>query len=241
MKNQDNEWKPKVSVIFPSYNEKDNIREAINRTHKSLGKMLFEIIVVDDNSPDKTWKIVQDMKNPKYKINRRIKERGLASAIATGVESAKGNIIVWLDCDLGIPPENILRLVDALKENDVAIGSRYAKGGKEMRPKWRSLLSTSINIFASMMLGFKVRDYTSGFIAVRKNVTDKIKLSREGFGEYFAEFVYECLKNNYKIKEIGYIYGKRKSGVSKSDGSILVLLKYGFQYAYKILKIRISL
>jgi len=227
-----------ISVVIPSYNEKDNIKEAIERTSKSLGDNLLEIIVVDDDSPDKTWKIVQDMKNPKYKLIIRSKERGLASAIATGVEKAKGNIIVWLDCDLGIQPEDIPRLVEKLRYYDVAIGSRYVKGGKELRPKWRALLSYIINLFASIMLGFSVRDWTSGFIAVRKEVLNKIKLSRDGFGEYFIEFAYKCIKNGYKVTEVGYVYGIRKGGVSKSDGSIFTLLKYGAQYGLKIIKLR---
>lgn len=231
----------RVSVVFPSYNEKDNIKEAIERTSKSLGNNLLEVIVVDDDSPDRTWKIVQDMKNPKYKVIRRTKERGLASAIATGVEKAKGNVIVWMDCDLGIPIEDILRLVQKLRHYDVAIGSRYASGGKEERAKWRAFLSYIINLFASIMLGFSIRDYTSGFIAVRKNVLNKIKLSRDGFGEYFIEFAYKCIKNGYKVTEVGYVYGKRKGGVSKSDGNIFALLKYGAQYGLKIIKLRFGL
>ena len=228
----------KVSVIFPSYNESENIVEAIGRVSKSLGRSLYEVIVVDDNSPDQTWKIVQNMQNPKYKVIRRMKERGLASAIARGVEEAKGNVVVWLDCDLGIPPEEIPRLIEKLKDYDVAIGSRYVKGGRETRPKWRAALSYMTNLFACWVLGFYVRDYTSGFAAVRKEVLDKIKLSKKGFGEYFVEFMYKCVKNNFSIAEVGYVYGSRKSGLSKSDGNLFILLRYGFQYGWKIIKLR---
>ncbi len=230
----------KVSVVFPSYNESENIVEAIRRVSKSLGRQLYEVIVVDDNSPDQTWKIVSDMRNPKYKVIRRMKERGLASAIATGVENAKGDVIIWLDCDLGIPPEVIPKLVEKLKDYDVAIGSRYVKDGKELRPWWRAQLSVLINKFAQLVLGYDVKDYTSGFAAVKKKVLNKIKLSKEGFGEYFIEFVYKSTKNGYKVTEVGYIYGTRKSGVSKSDGNLFILLKYGLQYAYKIIKIRLN-
>ena len=228
----------KVSVVMPSYNEKDNIAEAIQRISKSLGKNLFEIIIVDDNSPDGTWRIVRDMKNPKIRLIRRMKERGLASALATGVEAARGDAVVWLDCDLGIPPEEIPRLVKKLEEYDVAIGSRYVKGGRETRPWWRAQLSLAINLFASLILGFRIRDYTSGFAAARKKVIDKIKLSREGFGQYFIEFMYECIKNNFRVIEVGYVYGKRKGGISKSDGNLFVLLRLGFQYAFRIIRIK---
>ena len=230
----------KVSVIFPSYNESENVREAIQRTAKSLGKDLLEIIIVDDNSPDGTWKVVKDMKNPKYRLIRRMNERGLASAIARGIKESKGNFVVWLDCDLGVPPEVIPKLVEKLNDNDVAIASRYVKGGKDLRPKFRAFLSVLINLFANLFLSFKIRDFTSGVIAVRKNVFNKVKFSNTGFGEYFIEFVYKCIKNNYKIVEVGYVYRIRKAGVSKTDSNFLNLLRYGITYSFTIVKLRIT-
>jgi dolichol-phosphate mannosyltransferase len=229
-----------VSVVLPSYNEKDNIKEALERIDKSLGPQLKEIIVVDDDSPDETWKIVQDMDNPKYRIIRRLNERGLASALARGVNEAKGDIVVWLDCDLGIPPEEIPRLVEKLPEYDVAIGSRYVKGGADTRPKFRTFLSTALNLYISVLLGREVTDYTSGFIAVKKEVLENIKLNTKGFGEYFVEFAYKCLKNNYKVTEVGYIYSNRKGGVSKSDGNMFTLFKLGFQYGFRTIKLRLT-
>ena len=230
----------RVSVIFPSYNESENIEEAIKRVSKSLGKQLYEVIVVDDNSPDQTWKIVERLRNPKYKVIRRVKERGLASAIARGVDEAKGNIVVWMDCDLGIPPEVVPKLVKKLESYDVAIGSRYVSGGKDSRTTFRRSVSYMMNFFASCMLGFKVRDYTSGFSAARKKVFDKVKLSKQGFGEYFIDFVHGCIKNDFKIVEVGYNYRYRKWGISKLDNSLLALFKFGMQYAYKIVKVRFS-
>ena len=237
MKDQE---KCKVSVILPSYNERENIVEAIERLSAALGKDLHEIIIIDDNSPDGTWKIVQDLKKPHCKLIRRMDERGLASAIARGIDEAQGNIIAWLDCDLGVPPEVLPPLVEKLYEYDVAIASRYVDGGKDTRPRFRAFLSVLINYFANLLLGFEVRDYTSGVIAVRKDVFGKITLSKKGFGEYFTEFVYKCVKNNYRIIEVGYIYETRKRGISKSDGSILTLFKYGFQYGFKIIGLRLG-
>lgn len=230
--------KLKVSVVFPSYNESENIEEAIKRVSKSLGKQLYEVIVVDDNSPDQTWKIVQNMLNPRYKVIRRKGERGLASAIARGIDEAKGNVVVWMDCDLGIPPEVVPKLVEKLNWYDVAIGSRYVKGGKDSRSLFRRSVSYLMNLFASLLLGFKVRDYTSGFVAVKKEVLNKVKFSKDGFGEYFIEFAYKCIKNDFKVAEVGYTYRYRTWGVSKLDTSFVTLLKYGMQYAYKIIKVR---
>jgi len=234
-------FNPRVSVVFPSYNEKDTIVGAIERTSKALGKNLFEIIVVDDNSPDGTWKLVQDLKNPKVRVIRRMFKGGLASALHRGIHEAKGSVIVWLDCDLGIPPEVIPRLVEKLKDHDVAIGSRYAGGGEETRAKWRAWLSVWINLWAQLFMGSKVKDYTSGFAAVRREVFDKVDFTPTGFGEYFIEFSYKCVKNKMRVIEVGYSYGARKGGLSKSDGDKLVLLKYGIQYALKVIKWRLAI
>ncbi|MBN2126852.1 MAG: polyprenol monophosphomannose synthase [Candidatus Diapherotrites archaeon] len=228
-----------VSVVLPSYNEKENIEEALERISKAVGKQLLEIIVVDDNSPDGTWKIVQEKskKNPKYKLIRRMHEKGLASALAEGVSKAKGDIIVWMDCDLGLPPEDIPRLIKELDKYDVAVGSRYVKGGKDTRNFFRAYLSLMLNLFAGLLLGNYIKDYTSGFIAVKKQVLTEIKLSTKGFGEYFTEFIYCAGKKGFKITEVGYIYTNRKKGKSKSDGDIFTLFKLGIQYGLTIIKL----
>src|SRR3989344_7275391 len=179
-----------VSVVLPSYNERENIIEAIERISKSLGSRLKEIVIVDDNSPDGTWKLVEEYGHPKVRLIRRMDEKGLASALARGVEEAQGGAIVWMDCDLGLPPEDIPKLLEPLKEHDVVIGSRYALGGKDNRTKMRAWMSTLFNVYAQLILGFYAQDYTSGFIAVKKEVTTAVPLSTEGFGEYFADFVY---------------------------------------------------
>lgn len=234
-----------VSVVLPSYNEKDNIREAIERISRALGEQLLEIIVVDDNSPDRTWEIVQNLNNPKVKLICRMKEKGLASALDDGIKAAKGESIVWMDCDLGLPPEDVPKLVKQLDNYDIVIGSRYVKGGKDSRSKPRAWASTLLNIYASLILSLKVRDYTSGFVAVKREVFNKIQFTRRGFGEYFIDFVYQAIKNNYRIIEVGYIYKDRKSGISRSGSfsdfkDAFVLFKNGWQYGTYILKRRFS-
>jgi len=233
-----NQNKPTVSVVLPSYNERDNIEEAIDRISQSLGDRLLEIIIVDDNSPDETWKLVEDLHNPKIRLIRRMNEKGLASALADGIKSSKGEIIVWLDCDLGLSPEEIPGLIEKLDHYDVAIASRYIKGGKDPRPPLRVFLSIMINLFSAAVLGFGIRDYTSGFCATKREVFDKVSFSRQGFGEYFIEFAYKCQKNKFKIVEVPCVYKVRTGGVSKSDGSIWTLLKLGKDYGLKITSLR---
>lgn len=229
-----------VSVVLPTYNESETIAEAIERISKALGEQLLEIVVVDDNSPDETWRITGELGNIKVKVIRRMNERGLASAVARGVLEAKGNAIVWMDCDLGLPPEDVPKLVAGLSESDVVIGSRYVSGGADTRVWWRAFLSWSFNLYASFILGFSVRDYTSGFIAVKKEVCDAVQISTKGFGEYFAEFVYKARKKGFKVMEVGYVYRYRKAGKSKLESNAFNFLKLGLQYAWRILKIRFS-
>ena len=84
------------------------------------------------------------------------------------------------------------------------------------------------------MLSDQVKDYTSGFIAVKRKVLDKVKINPIGFGEYFIEFAFRCIQKEYKIVEVGYLYGNRKGGVSKSTDNIFVFLILGWSYIKKI-------
>ncbi len=232
-----------VSVVLPSYNEQENIIEAIERISKAVGPRLQEIIIVDDNSPDGTWKLVEEYGHPKVRLIRRMDEKGLASALARGVQEAKGNYVVWMDCDLGLSPEEIPNMISKLDNYnyDIAIASRYVPGGKDPRPFFRVFLSWMINSLSVLFLGWGVRDYTSGFAAVHKSVFNVVSFSTQGFGEYFIEFAYKAKKNKLKIIEVPCVYTIRTGGVSKSDGDIRTLLKLGKDYGLKVLKLRFGL
>ncbi len=149
-----------ISVVIPSYNERDNITDAITRTASALGESLLEIIVVDDNSPDRTWEVVEKLGNPRCRLMRRMDKRGLASALSDGTKAAKGKYIVWLDCDLGIPPEEIVKLVKKLDEYDVAVGSRYVKGGKDTRHPFRAFLSLVFNFYTRVVSSDQQRSWS---------------------------------------------------------------------------------
>jgi len=89
-----------------------------------------------------------------------------------------------------------------------------------------------------MMLSKEVKDYTSGFIAVKRKVVDHVKINPQGFGEYFIEFVYRCIHEKYKLVEVGYLYGDRKGGVSKSTDNLFVFLMLGWSYIKKIIYLK---
>ena len=181
----------KVSFVFPTYNEKENIVDLINEV-KKLKIKNYEIIVVDDNSPDKTWEIVKNLKDKNIRVIRRVNERGLASAISRGINEAKGDIITWMDCDMSMHPKYIPKLIKAIKNGyDIAIGSRYAKGGKDKRPLIRVITSKMINLFANIVLNFNVLDYDTGFVAAKKDVFKKVPLSTKGYGDYCIDLLYK--------------------------------------------------
>lgn len=231
----------KVSVILPTYNERENISKLIHSILK-LVKYPLEIIVVDDDSPDGTWKVVEKIKrrNKKIRLLRRVGKRGLASAIVDGVSLSKGNIIVWMDCDLSMPPELIPELIKTLKEHDVAIGSRYIKGGKDERKFLRVLTSRVINLLASLFLGFEIKDYTTGFVATKKAVLNNVIFSSKGHGEYCIEFLYKCNKNGYKVKEIPYTLVERKKGRTKTLINIFNFFKIVMIYCLTTLRLKIQ-
>ena len=225
-----------ASVILPTFNESMNIAEMIRQILLHLKNA--EVIVVDDNSPDLTWKIVEDMKNPHVRVIRRIHEKGVGSAIYAGIRSAKGEIICWMDCDLTMPPSLLPAMIAQIGEYDVGVGSRYAPGGGDDRSFVRVITSRMINWLANLILDVKVLDYDSGFIVAKRKVLDNVPFNTAGHGEYCIEFLYKAGKRGYRIKEIGYVFREREKGESKTAKYLFNILIHGFKYVWRIIKIR---
>lgn len=228
-----------ITAVLPTYNEKENIERLIRDILKNVKNA--EIIVVDDNSPDKTWEIVQGFqkKSAGVRLIRRVNERGLASAISAGVRAAKTDAVVWMDCDNCMPPSLIPEMARWLDNGyDIVVGSRYVKGGKDKRSFKRVLTSRMINIFANIILDFKVRDYDSGFIAARRRIFDKVPIPEASYGEYCIEWLYTCGRMGFRIKEIPYTFTDRELGTSKTDADFYTLIKNGFNYSMRIIRLR---
>lgn len=227
----------KVSIVLPTYNEKENVRIVINEIIQYVPS-LKEIIVVDDDSPDKTWAVVEALakSDNRIKLINRVNERGLTTAIQTGIINAHGDYIAWMDCDMGMPPRLIESLIAELDVYDIVIGSRYVPGGRDSRPFFRRLTSRFLNIFAQVVLWIPIKDLTSGFITARRQVFDRIKLEGN-YGEYCIRFLYEARKKGYKIKEVPYVFKDRTIGQSKSEENFF---KFGIGYIRTIIKLRRS-
>ena len=230
-----------VSVVLATYNEADNIGALLSELLANLPYRI-EVIVVDDSSPDGTSEVVGNLlrDDSRIKLIKR-QQRGLAAAFHRGILEAKGEIICWMDADMSMPVNVLRSLVEQLADCDVAIGSRYAPGGKDIRHPFRVNSSKLINWFARFVLGGEVRDYDSGFVAIRRCVFDSVTLIPYGYGEYFIEFIYDCIRSGLRIREIGYEFRDRTVGVSKSFPSLISFLRTGSHYAIRILILRLGL
>jgi dolichol-phosphate mannosyltransferase len=228
-----------ISVILPTYNEAENIINLIESLFRNINQQL-EIIVVDDDSSDLTWKIAEDHKRPRVKVLRRIGERGLSTAIDAGIKEAKGEVIGWMDADMSMPAELLPEMLGVLNSCDIVIGSRYARGGKDARGWFRVLTSRIINGFAGLLLGNDIKDYDSGFIVFKRAVLDKVTFPASGYGDYFIEFIYKCKRKGFRIKEVPYIFKDRQLGESKTSSGPLKFALLGFGYFLRIIKIRMG-
>jgi dolichol-phosphate mannosyltransferase len=239
-----------VSVIMPTLNEAGNIANLIHRTVEELQKagiQNIEIIVVDDDSQDRTWEIASRVVHPPAQIQviRRMADHGLTASLSAGIEHASHDVVVWLDCDFSHPPECIPQMISKLDQGfDIVVNSRYVAGGKEYRVgkggAIQIFLSTMLNWVVRYILSVSISDYTSGFIAVRKVVLEAVPL-RGDYGEYFVDFIFRALHKNYKICELPYVAMPRLSGESKTGTHLLQYWRRGRKYLVTILRLRLDL
>lgn len=242
-----------VSIILPTFNEKENIVPLILEINKMM-KREKEIIVVDDNSPDGTAKEVKKMIKDKKIKNLRIiirrKKRGLTASIWEGILKSRGEIIVWMDCDFSHPPSVIPNLIKQIDNGyDIVVASRFVKGGeykKNIENKSESflqvILSRILNYSIQILLGGEFKDYTSGFIAIRRKVFSDIKLSGD-YGEYFIDLITRATLLKYKVKEIPFVNLPRRYGESKTGSAPGALLKRGAKYinlSFKLFTLRLA-
>ncbi len=204
----------KVSIVTPTYNEKDNIERLANGLFEDCQDYDVELIIVDDNSPDGTGDIVDRLsKEYPIKVVHRAGKLGLSSAVLAGFDKASGDIIGVIDADLSHPTSKIPELIDCIiKDNaDIAIGSRLIPGGGvEDWPFSRKLVSWGATLLARPLT--KVKDPMTGFFFLKKNVISDVKLQPVGY-----KILLEILvRGKYsKYKEVPYLFLNRSVGNSK--------------------------
>jgi dolichol-phosphate mannosyltransferase len=229
---------PRVSVILATYNERENIVDTITAIFEHVTDSV-EVIVVDDDSPDETWRLAEDLDNPNVKVIHRVGTRGLASAFNRGIIESRGQVVCWMDADMCMPPAMLPSMIDKLREFDIVIGSRYVEGAKDDRTQLRVLSSRMINGLATLVLGYGIRDYDSGFVVLRRSVFDKASIIPTGYGAYFMEFLYNCRRKGLTVYEMPYVFRDRAKGVSKSAPDLLKFATTGSQYVMRIFTARL--
>lgn len=227
----------RVSAILPTLNEVENIVPLIDGLYEAVPD-IHEVIVVDDDSPDGTAELAQHLaeQHPerRVRVERRLTDHGLSKSLAHGANVATGEIVVWMDCDLSMPPKDVPRLLAGLAQgHDIAVGSRFVPGGSEKRNTAGTrdnalavLLSNTMNALLRLLFGRHFKDYTSGFIAIPRAIVLELGL-RGDYGEYFVDLIVRAMRAGYDVVEVPYVCVPRQRGVSKTG---IGLVSHGLKY-----------
>ncbi len=219
---------PKTLVIIPTYNEKENI---LRITEEVLALSPgIEILIVDDGSPDGTAGLVKERQREVERLHliERPGKMGLGTAYLTGFKWGIGRMfdyLIEMDADFSHPPIKVLELIQACEEGaDIAIGSRYVRGGKVTDWPWdRLALSFGASVYVRMITGMPVKDPTAGFVCYKRKVLEALDLDAIRFVGYAfqIEMKYKSWCRGFKIIEIPITFTDRVAGTSKMHGGII--------------------
>jgi dolichol-phosphate mannosyltransferase len=225
-----------LGIVVPTYDEAENIKDLISKIKDSLKStdIFTRVLVVDDNSPDGTGKIVDDLKgrinSEKFQLDclHRAKKNGLGGAYKEGMKNQLeygADFIQQMDADFSHDPIYLPILLKEVESHDLVIGSRYVKGGKILNWNiYRKILSRLGNIFAKCILWIPVNDITGGFNLYRREVLEKIGLESiktPGYG-FLLELKYQTCNNGFRIGETPVIFKDREKGASKISKKYII-------------------
>lgn len=218
----------KKMIIIATYNEKDNIEKMLAEVYENVPDV--HVLVIDDNSPDKTYEIVENLAATKYSgklfLIKRAGKLGLGTAYVAGFNwglASDYDAIGQMDADFSHNPKYLPSMFEALKTYDLVLGSRYVAGGGVVN--WslkRKLISRGGSLYAKIILGLPQNDLTGGFKCFRREVLETIdvnQLKSTGYS-FQIETTYKTYLNGFKIKEIPIIFEDRVLGISKMSGNI---------------------
>ena len=204
-----------ISVVVPTYNEKDNILPLYKRINDTLSTVQYELIFVDDSN-DETPEVIRSIDDPNVRVFHRENEKGLATAVIKGFELSKGDFVACMDADLQHPPEILLDMYVAMLDGaDMAIPSRFIPGGSDGGLDLiRKIISGTARYIGKILLPSlrKITDPTSGLFMVRRELIQKADLNPIGW-KIMVEVLAMC--NVMKVTEIPYKFHDRNAGESK--------------------------
>lgn len=225
---QSNTTPPSTLIVLPTYNEAENLPKLFDAIHSHAPHA--HILVVDDNSPDGTGDIADKKaaEDERVHVLHRSGKLGLGTAYIAGFKIGleKGyELIQQMDSDFSHRPESLQRFFDAIKDNDLVIGSRYVKGGGTINwPLQRKVLSRGGSLYARTILGLPVNDVTGGFKCFRREVLESIDLDSvqsEGYS-FQIEMTWRTLQKGFRVKEIPITFLDRQFGQSKMNKKIFL-------------------
>lgn len=231
----------KTSIILPTYNEKDNICELIQVILGVLQPygLDFEVVVIDDNSPDGTAETVRHNfgTHPLVKLFVRNGERGLATALLYGIRHSSGEILVFMDTDFNHDPAIIPQMIKFLEYYDIIIGSRFVMAGG-MEDRFRQFSSLIYNYGIRLLFRTPIHDSLSGFFSIYREKLESMDLDQVyyGYGDYFIRLLMVAHKRGYRMLEVPVFYRLRMHGHSKTQ-----FLSIFWQYTRALLALRLKL
>jgi len=228
-------------VVIPTYNEKDNIERLVRRLLNVRPDL--DVLVVDDNSPDGTGRILDALvqENARVKVIHRAGKQGLGSAYVQGfkhsLSSDEYTCVITMDADLSHRPRYIPQLLECAKDHDLVVGSRWMPGGKISNWSFlRIFLSRAASLYAGLVLGSQIKDWTGGFNCYRCDALRGIKLDEvraDGYS-FQIEMKYRILKNAGHVLEIPITFPDRKAGKSKISRRIVfeaIILVWWYRFS----------
>ena len=225
-----------ISIILPTYNEKENIVRLVETIKKLNIEQTFEILIIDDNSPDGTYQFSKDKfsNDNNVKIVLRKNIRGLAFSIKEGIEKSLGDHVIVMDTDFTHDPILIKKMISLRSQYEIISGSRYVTGGF-MANQLHGKLSYYYNLMLKFILKTKINDNLGGYLLIKRDLLNQLEFDKifYGYGDYFFRLLYFSKNKNAKIIEIPAVYKQRIYGKSKSN--FLAML---FKYFYAAVKLR---
>lgn len=216
-----------VLVVIPTYNERENLPRVLDRLHAALPEV--HALVVDDASPDGTGELADEMSQADHRVHvlHRTAKAGLGAAYVAGFRwgiTREYLTLVEMDADGSHAPEELPRLLEALRDADLVLGSRYVAGGRLVNwPRRRELLSRGANIYSKLALGVRINDITAGFRAYRREVLEKLALDEIASQGYCfqIDLAWRTVRAGYTVAEVPITFTEREVGDSKMSGSIV--------------------
>tara|TARA_B100000575_G_C23131960_1_gene656775 strand:+ start:1912 stop:3003 length:1092 start_codon:yes stop_codon:yes gene_type:complete len=215
-----------LSIISPTYNEADNIYPFIEKINKSLNTNDYEIIFVDDNSPDDTHKIIKKASKTYTNVRciRRIGRRGLSSAVIEGALSSSADFLVIIDADLQHDEKLINKMLELAKKEflDVVVASRFKKEKKSLGlSTTRNYISRFANFLANKITNTNLSDPMSGFFLIKRSVFEDLAINLKGYGFKILLDIFASSNRRIKYKEVSFNFRKRIFGNSKLDSLVV--------------------